>query len=72
MKAYGIPRLKDVEHPDCVDIARFALKSCIGHVRKKGGEYKNSLRKAVTKAATRRIWKKRARKAGQKDCVIDK
>jgi len=61
MKAYGIPRKQEVEHPDMVDIHRFALKSSVGRLDSKSGEYKNSFRNTDSKASTRRIWKKKER-----------
>lgn len=69
MKAYGVPRIKDVESPDCADLFSFALKSSKGRLREKGGDFKSNVRNAKVKAATRRIWKQKARRANKKECV---
>jgi hypothetical protein len=65
MKAYGVPRLKDVEFPDCADICLYALKSSVGHLAKKSGDYASAHRSSKTKRNFRRIWKRRARAAGK-------
>lgn len=69
MKAYGVPRVLDVEGPDCADLFRFALKSAKGHLREKGGDYKNNVRNTKVKARKRRYWKGKARTANKKACL---
>ena len=61
MKAYGLPRVKDLESPDCADICKFGLKSSKSRVEGLGGDIKNSFRSSTAKKATRRIWKKKER-----------
>lgn len=60
MKAYGIPRKLDVEFPDLVDIAHYAMKTSTGQIKSKGGDYRGSV-KTKNRNKTRRIWKKKAR-----------
>nr|VFK59897.1 MAG: hypothetical protein BECKTC1821F_GA0114240_103824 [Candidatus Kentron sp. TC] len=36
MKAYGVPRTKDVEYPDLLDIVTYGMKSSTGQVAKYG------------------------------------
>jgi len=67
MKAYGVPRDKDVENPDLLDIKLYGLKSSSGRLVGKGGDIKNSFRNVKSKAASRRIWKKKARSAQKVD-----
>ena len=62
MKGYGLPRNKDVEYPDVGDIRYYGLKTCVSGNR--GGIFKNKR----SKAATRRRWKKKARRQGKNDC----
>ena len=50
MKAFGLPRLKDLEHPDKADIKRFGLAARDRCARADRG-----------KNESRRIWKKRGR-----------
>jgi len=69
MKPYGIPRLKDLECPDCADIRNFGLKSSKSRARGKGGEFKNSFRSSTAKRRTRQIWKSRARSASKALCI---
>jgi len=71
MKAYGIPRNKDVESPDCADIRLYGFKSSISRVKGKGGDIKNSFHSSKAKRAIRRIWKKKARIQGKKESVQD-
>ena len=54
MKPYGVPRIKDTEYPDIADIKLFGFKTSIG-----GKDYFKS---KSSKRASRRIWKKKARK----------
>lgn len=57
MKPYGIPRNKDVECPDVVDIKTYGLKTSIG-----GKDY---FRNKESKRAIRRVWKRKARREGK-------
>ena len=50
MLGYGVPRSADLIYPDKADIAHFGLPSKYGK------------QKSKSKKATRRIWKKKARK----------
>lgn len=69
MKAYGIPRHNDVEFPDIGDIKGFGLASHVGSVPKHGihrGLHKDK----AAKAATRRFYKRKARKEGKVLCTV--
>ena len=68
MKAYGLPRDKDIECPDLVDIQIFGLKSSSGNI-KKNGSIKNSFRSSDSKRRTRRIWKRKQRAINKKMCA---
>ena len=66
MKPYGIPRVPEVDkHPDLGDIHRFGFKSSLSRVKRKG-HIKNSFHRPTSKASSRRIWKKLARRNGKK------
>jgi len=52
MRGYGLPRNHFVEFPDCVDINLYGLNIGRRH-------------NAAAKAASRRIWKKKARQAAK-------
>jgi hypothetical protein len=58
MKAYGLPRNKDLESPDLVDIQNYGLKSSRSRPTGVGGDRKNSFRSSKRKRAVRRGWKK--------------
>ena len=60
MKAYGLPRNHDVGSPDVGDIRLYGLKTAAG-----GKDYH---RNKTAKAATRRLWKKTARRAAKASC----
>jgi len=67
MKPYGVPRAPELDGwPDLADIHNFGLKSYWNKLPGKNGERKNSFRKPAVKARRRRIWKKKARRAGKK------
>lgn len=68
MKAYGIPRNPELEHPDVSDIQKYGMKSCAGRFKEKGGDFKSYTRKSSSKRAVRRHWKKQARKQGREEC----
>lgn len=55
MKPYGIPRVKDAEHPDKADIKRFGFAATDRCARADRG-----------KNEARRIWKKKARAAANR------
>lgn len=65
MKAYGIPRDSSYAYPDKGDIRDFGLPGCAGSFPGKGGEYRSHFKNAAAKAATRRIYKRRARAEGK-------
>lgn len=67
MKAYGLPRNPEVESPDVGDIKSYGLKSSTGRYKEKGGDYKGYTRSSKAKRATRRIFKKAARRAAKDD-----
>ena len=69
MKPYGLPRFPEIECPDVSDIQRFALKSSVG--RLPATEYKNYIRKAQNRTATRRYFKKQARRLSKQQIGID-
>jgi hypothetical protein len=56
MKAYGLPRNDDCEHPDVADCLLYGLKSSFHKIKSKN------------KRASRRIWKKFARRYGKTQC----
>lgn len=58
MKAYGIPREKDIECPDVVDIQHYGMKSSVGQLATKSGEYRSYTRSVVNKNSTRRHFKR--------------
>jgi hypothetical protein len=64
MKPYG---LKIVEFPDVEDILSMGAKSSCGTLRKSGGEFSGYCR-SDAKAATRRYWKRQARRDGKSAC----
>ncbi len=61
MKAYGLPRNDDVANPDVGDIRLYGLKTSAG-----GKDY---FKNKTNKSNTRRIWKKAARRQGQRQCL---
>lgn len=62
MRAYGLPRIKDIESPDIVDIQCYALKSSTGRFRERGGDFRGYLKNKSSKNRIRRIFKKRIRR----------
>lgn len=67
MKPYGIPRVKDLEYPDVVDIQKYALKSSTGRM---AGDKKSYTRDAEDRHSTRRIFKKRERATVQHEIDV--
>ena len=65
MRPYGIPKHPNVESPDLGDIREFGLKSAVGHLRGRGGEYRSHFTSPTAKARTRRLFKRAARAAGR-------
>lgn len=61
MKAYGLPRSDDLEHPDVADIHEYGLKTSKG-----GRDYH---RNKARKACARRRWKKLARQEGRREIL---
>ena len=61
MRAYGLPRVKDVEYPDLADIITYGLKSSVGRCPGKCGVIR-SLQKSKNRKRSYQIWKKRIRK----------
>lgn len=59
MKPYGVPRDLNLECPDKIDITYFGLKTSIGQLKKKGGDYPSKDTKS--RNFFRRVWAKRAR-----------
>ena len=60
MKGYGLPRNDDVANPDVGDIKLYGLNFSAG-----GRDY---FKNKASKAASRRIWKKKARREGNILC----
>ena len=56
MKPYGVPRVKDAEYPDLVDIKKFGFSTEDRCSRKDRGKNK-----------ARMYWKKKARAEGKKE-----
>ena len=71
MKPYGVPRLKDLESPDCADIHKFGLKSSKSRVKGIGGDIKNSFRKPQSKKSSRRVWKGKERQKARSICKAE-
>ncbi len=69
MKPYGLPRSKDVSHPDLADIKAYGLPGCAGNLPGKGGDIRSHFRSAAAKAGVRRIFKRRARREGVAACA---
>jgi hypothetical protein len=63
MRPYGIDRLE--MWPDKGDIAEQARKSRIGALPRKNGEYRSHTKSSASKRATRRLFKRAARRAGR-------
>jgi hypothetical protein len=66
MRPYGV---RVIEWPDVGDLASMASKGSDGFYPGPGGDYRG--RKVASKAATRRYWKRRARRAGKLECRED-
>ncbi len=66
MRGYGLPRNKDVECADCVDIQTYGLQSSCSRVPRYGN-IKNSVRSSKRKRTARRVWKKLERKRQRRE-----
>lgn len=62
MLPYGIPRVPEVEYPDCADLHRFAFKSRDGR-----SDGKSIIRNVRNKKQTRRYWKRKERKRAKSE-----
>lgn len=71
MKAYGMPRVADLESPDVADIRCLALKSSTGRFKEKGGDYRGYIKNKKAKAAIRRSMKKVERRAAKEAIRYD-
>lgn len=67
MKAYGIPRNKELVNPDNDTINHYGLASHVGRIFSKNGDYHSHMHSAAAKKRTRRYWKKTERLAVKKD-----
>ena len=65
MKPYGV---RVIENPDIADLAEMGAKSSVGHYPGRSGDYHSNSRSSASKAATRRFWARKARKAGKDAC----
>jgi len=65
MKPYGLPRNDDVAHPDLADIKEYGRPGRVGNLPGKGGDVRSHFRNPASKAATRRVYKRRARADGK-------
>ena len=62
MIAYGHPMNKNLEAPDIADIQEYGLKTSVGSVKGKGGDYPTLyFNTSQAKRTARRVWKKRER-----------
>ena len=50
MRAYGLPRIIDIQNPDKADIRMYALKSCTGCFAEKSGEFRGIIKNKGVKA----------------------
>ena len=66
MKGYGLPRNLDIEFPDLLDIAVYALKTSTGQIPGKGGDCRGST-KTKRRNFNRRVWKKIERTHAKRD-----
>jgi hypothetical protein len=71
MKPYGLPRDKDIEFPDKVDIRYFGLKSSTGQLPTKSGEYKSYTRSTENRNKSRLYFKRKDRALGKGLCNED-
>jgi hypothetical protein len=61
MKPYGIPRSSDVQYPDVGDIQTYGMKSYVGQIIRKSGDYRSYTRSTKKKRSIRIYWKRRER-----------
>lgn len=67
MKAYGIPRTLYLIYPDILDIKTFGMKSCVGQIIRKSGDYRSCTRSAKSRRQIRIYWKRRERNRIKKE-----
>lgn len=67
MRGYGLPREFGVEYPDPYDGILYGLKSSALNLRRKGGDYKNSVHSSRCKRLARISWKGRARTLAKRE-----
>jgi hypothetical protein len=65
MKAYGLPRDKDIEWPDVGSIQHYGLASHVGKFQERSGVYKPYIRSAEKRNAIRRHFKRIERMAAK-------
>lgn len=58
MKAYGIPRVLDIDFPDIGDIKEFGMQSHVGQLIRKSGDYHSYIRSSKHRRSIRRYWKR--------------
>lgn len=68
MKAYGLPRDKDIESPDKADIRQYGLKSSTGRSPTKSGDFKSYTRSARNRKKSRLYFKRKERALGKRLC----
>lgn len=66
MKAYGVPRISDLEHPDVGDIQYFGLASHVGQIAKLSGDFRGYNRPQA-KAHARRYFKRKQRMSAKEE-----
>ena len=66
MKAYGLPRTKDLINPDVADIHQYGLKSSTGKFAKQNGDF-NGYCDSQEKQTSRRRFKRIERANAKKD-----
>ena len=63
MKAYGLPRVPEINAPDVGDIQKFARPGHVGRLPTITGDFHPyAARQSTVRKATRRYWKRRARR----------
>jgi hypothetical protein len=68
MRPYGV---SIIEHPDVADTLEMGSPGCVGNLRGRSGDFHDHYRNPASKAATRRHWKRIARRAGKAACKED-
>lgn len=65
MKAYGVPRDRELNGPDMGTLQQYALKSSASNISGKSGDFHSSIRSTEAKNRTRRYWKRQERAAAK-------